>query len=227
MSWCPSLPARCSPGPRKGSSQCSRKAFLLWSLSPLPCSLGHRFVKKYSWEGESVCTSPPEHEEEVIPCWGLWPQTRLGAGTDTDPRPGLNSSTQGLHSCWFSWTRIQIADKCGIKLLAFGQECPPMLLLLCSSAPSPLLGKGSGIWGRKTPGSVPVENTSFGKLELLFSPSIPWLWREGRCRPRSPPAQPCQNPVEGRKSGAGSQDKPPGSLRNYSTGIVLQVNVFN
>lgn len=69
-----------SPGPRKriqGSSQCSRKGFLLWSLPPLPCFLGHRFVKKYSWEGESVCTSPPEHEEEVIPCWN---QTR--AGTD-------------------------------------------------------------------------------------------------------------------------------------------------
>lgn len=46
----------------------------------------------------------------------------------------------------------------------------------------------------------------------------------GKVQAQLPPAQLCQ---KGSKSRAGSWDKPPGSLRNYSTGIVLEVKVFN
>lgn len=74
--------------------------------------------------------------------------------------------------------------------------------------------------------AVPVENASFGKVEL-FPPRHSLAVERGKVQAQIPPAQLCQNPVEGRKSRAGSQEKPPGSLRNYSTGIVLQVNVFN
>lgn len=238
MSCAPLSQPGAHQGQGKGSSPCSRlrkgfgNAFLLWSLSPLPCFLGHGFVKKYSWEGESVCTSPAEHEEEVIPCWGFSPPPGPRAGTDghrpttrTDPTPRacIPGGLAGL---------IQIADKHGSKLLAFGQECPPLLLLLCCS---PLLGKGSGIWGRKTsecsvpscpvpvagPGSsrraVPVENASFGKVELCFPPNIPWLWREGRCRPRSPQPSCVRTLWRGGRAGLGVRINP-----RHLSGITAQ-----
>lgn len=62
---------------------------------------------------------------------------------------------------------------------------------------------------------------------IVFSPKYSLAVERGKVQAQIPPAQLCQNPVEGRKSRAGSQDKPTASLRNYSTGIVLQVKVFN
>lgn len=62
---------------------------------------------------------------------------------------------------------------------------------------------------------------------IVFSPKYSLAVERGKVQAQIPPAQLCQNPVEGRKSRAGSQNKPTASLRNYSTGIVLQVKVFN
>lgn len=181
-----------------------------------PCSLGHRSVKEYSWEGESVCTPPAEHEEEVIPCWGL-------GQMDTDPRAALTPCSQGLHSWWFSWTLIQIQINVELNCWHLVRNILPCCCF-CSSTRSPLLGKGSGIPGGSVP--EPAEGSASGECCLweggIVSPqTFPGCGEREGAGP-NPPSPAVPEPCGGEEEQGWESGKTPGisqelQHRNCST----------